>query len=169
MSTKSANVKTFIKDVGTANQLFVFAGYNPNANVSNAIETGINVWNYSDFSVRVGQNSVLAVVPFVKWVQSKPYRPWSSTEPNYGNYYAYNDQNGYVYLCISDNFNNRTDHSSITVSNIRPTHTAGIQQYEDGYSWKPLYKITPSIERFITANWLPVISFEFYDSTQQLN
>jgi hypothetical protein len=167
MSTKSVNVKNFVKDTGVKNQLFVFAGYNPNPLLSEANESAINLWNYSDFSVRVGQNSVLPVVPYVKWTQKKPYKPWSSTSPNSGNFYAYNDQNGYVYLCISDNASNRTDHAGDNVSNIRPTHTAGIQQYSDGYSWKPLYKITPSIERFVTATWLPVISFEIYDSSSQ--
>jgi hypothetical protein len=167
MSTKSQNVKTFVKDAGVKNQLFVFAGYNPNPISSDANETAINLWNYSDFSVRVGQNSVLPVVPYVKWSQKKPYKPWSSTQPNTGNFYAYNDQNGYVYLCISDNSDNRTDHSGQNVSNIRPTHIAGIQAYSDGYTWKPLYKITPSIERFVTASWLPVVSFELYDSGSQ--
>ena len=169
MSTKSIKVKNFVKETGTKNQLFVFAGYNPNANISNSNESAINLWNYSDFSVRVGQNSILPVVPYVKWARSKPYRPWSSTQPNTGNFYAYNDQNGFVYLCISDNDNNRTDHSGRTVSTVRPFHTSGIQKYSDGYTWKPLYKITPSIERFVTSSWLPVVSFELYDSTAQVN
>ena len=113
MSTKSVNVKNFVKDTGVKNQLFVFAGYNPNPLLSEANESAINLWNYSDFSVRVGQNSVLPVVPYVKWTQKKPYKPWSSTSPNSGNFYAYNDQNGYVYLCISDNASNRT-HTNLT-------------------------------------------------------
>lgn len=167
MSTKTTNSKKFVKDTGTTNQLFVFAGYNPNPIVSDANETAINLWNYSDFAVRVGQNSVLPVVPYNKWTEKKPYKPWYSTKPNTGNYYAYNDQNGYVYLCISDNANNRSDHSGLNVSNIRPSHTSGIQKYSDGYSWKPLYKITPSIERFVSTSWLPVVSFELFDNTAQ--
>lgn len=167
MSTKSQNVKNFVKETGVKNQLFVFAGYNPNPTVSDSTETSTNLWNYSDFSVRVGQNSVMPVIPYVKWVAKRPYRPWFATQPNTGNYYAYNDQNGYVYLCISDNINNRTDHSGQNVSNTRPTHTAGIQRYSDGYSWKPLYRITPSIERFVSSSWLPVVSFELFDSETQ--
>lgn len=167
MSTKTTNAKNFVKDAGTKNQLFVFAGYNPNPILSDANETSINLWNYSDFSVRVGQNSVLPVIPFIKWTEKKPFIPWFSTKPNSGNYYAYNDQNGYVYLCISDNADNRTDHSGNNVSNIRPSHTTGIQKYADGYTWKPLYKITSSIERFVTSSWLPVVSFDFFDSTEQ--
>lgn len=167
MSTKTQNVKNFIKDAGVNNQLFVFAGYNPNATVTDSNQSAIELWNYSDFSVRVGQNSVLPVVPYVKWSEKKPYKAWSSTQLNTANYYAYNDQNGYVYLCISDNDNNRTDLSGQNVSNIRPTHTSGIQRYEDGYSWKPLYRITPSIERFVTASWIPTLSFDIFDNSSQ--
>lgn len=167
MSTKTQNVKNFIKDAGVNNQLFVFAGYNPNATVTDSNQSAIELWNYSDFSVRVGQNSVLPVVPYVKWSEKKPYKAWSSTQLNTANYYAYNDQNGYVYLCISDNDSNRTDLSGQNVSNIRPTHTSGIQKYEDGYSWKPLYRITPSIERFVTASWIPALSFDIFDNSSQ--
>lgn len=169
MNNKSVKVKNFIKDVGTKNQLFVFAGYNPNPLISDTNESSINLWNYSDFSVRIGQNSVLPVVPYVKWIRSRPYNPWFSTKPNSGNFYAYNDQNGYVYLCISNNNQNRIDLSEVSVSTMRPNHTAGIQRYSDGYAWKPLYKITPSIERFVSSAWLPVLSFDLYDSTQQVN
>lgn len=167
MSSKSLNVKTFINDAGVHNQLFVFAGSNDSASLSNSTQTSTELWNYSDFSVRVGQNSLSAVIPYVKWVQSKPYKSWSSSEPNTGNFYAYNDQNGYVYLCISDNQNNRTDHSGNNVSTYRPVHTSGIQTYDDGYSWKPMYRITSSIERFVTSSWLPVISFDNFNNESQ--
>lgn len=169
MSTKSQNAKNFIKDAGVKNQLFVFAGYNPNPSLSDTNETSINVWNYSDFSVRVGQNSLMPVVPFIKWSSRKPYQPWYSTKPNNGNYYAYNDQNGYVYLCISNNADNRSDFGGVNPSTIRPTHTAGIQSYSDGYSWKPLYRITSSLERFVSTSWLPVISFDLFDNEPQKN
>ena len=167
MAIKSTTVKNFIKDTGTRNQLFVFVGSDVKNNVSNTNQSSLDLWKQSDFSVRVGQNSIFPVVPNIKWIQKRPYIPWSGTVENSGNYYVYNDQNNYVYLCISDNENNRTDLRGENVSNIRPTHTAGIQSYSDGYSWKPLYRITPSIERFITSKWIPVISFELYDSDNQ--
>ena len=167
MSTKSINVKNFVKDAGVKNQLFVFAGYNPNVSVSEANQSSIDLWNYSDFSVRIGKPNVMPVVPNVKWSQSKPYTPWSSVNPNSGNFYALNEQNGYVYLCVSDNLSNRTDHNGTVVSNVRPTHSAGIERYSDGFAWKPLYKITPSLEKFVSNSWLPVVSFEFFDASTQ--
>jgi len=167
MSTKSINVKNFVKDAGVKNQLFVFAGYNPNVAISETNQSSIDIWNYSDFSVRIGKPNIMPVVPNVKWNQSKPYTPWSSVTPNSGNFYALNEQNGYVYLCVSDNLANRTDHNGTMVSNIRPTHSAGIERYSDGFAWKPLYKITPSLEKFVSNSWLPVVSFEFFDSSTQ--
>jgi hypothetical protein len=166
MSIKSQNVKNFINETGVQKQLFVFVGSNVSNTTSDSNQTGIDVWNDSDFSLRIGQNSICAVVPNVKWVQSKAYNPWSSTTVNSGNFYVYNDQNGYVYLCISDNTQNKIT-ASKNVSNIRPTHTSGIQAYDDGYSWLPLYKITSSHERFITAQWIPVISFDVFDGSDQ--
>jgi len=164
MSIKSNNVKTFIKDAGTKNQLFVFAGSDSANTTSNSNQSTIDVWRQSDFSVRVGQNSLSPVVPNIKWTPMIPYKPWSAIRQNTENFYAYNNQNGYVYLCISDNSDNRSDLFGSFVSRVRPTHTTGIVRYSDGYSWKPLYKITPTIERFITSKWIPVVSFDTFDS-----
>jgi len=166
MSTKSQNVKNFINQTGVNKQLFVFVGSDTTNATSNSTQTAIDIWNHSDFALRIGQNSVVAVVPYVKWIAKRSYTPWSSNSTNIGNFYAYNDQNGYVYLCISDNANN-TVTTPKNISNIRPTHTAGIQSYSDGYSWLTLYKITPSHERFVTSKWIPVISFDTFDSSDQ--
>lgn len=169
MSIKSTTIKNFIKDIGTKKQLFVFVGSDNSQATSNSNQSALDVWKQSDFSIRVGQSSVYPVVPNIKWIQKRPYIPWSGTTENSGNYYVYNDQNQYIYLCISDNNLNRKDLIGENVSNIRPYHTSGIQTYSDGYSWKPLYRITPSIERFITSKWMPVISFELFDSENQKN
>ena len=167
MSIKSNNVKNFIKDTGTRNQLFAFVGSDTASTTSDSSQSGIDLWKQSDFSVRIGQNSLSAIVENVPWTKSRHYNPWSSVSASTGNFYAYNIQNGYVYLCISDNFKNRTDLSGSIVSTIRPTHTAGIQRYDDGYSWRPLYKITSSIERFVSTNWIPVVSFDLFDDETQ--
>jgi hypothetical protein len=166
MSIKSQNIKNFINQTGTDKQLFVFVGSDTNNTSSDSTQTEIDIWNNSDFALRVGQNSVSAVVPNHKWVEKRSYSPWISIRKNTGNFYAYNDQNGYVYLCISDNSKN-TITANKNISNIRPTHIAGIQSYADGYSWLPLYRITSSHERFVTATWIPVVSFDTFDSSDQ--
>lgn len=167
MSTKSNNVKKFINDTGIRKQLFVFAGSDTSDTLSDSTRSQIDVWNKSDFSLKIGKNSLMPVVSNVKWTQKNPYISWSSTKENTGNYYAYNNQNGYVYLCVSDNEDNRSDKSGYSVSNNRPTHTNGSVKYSDGYTWKVLYKITPSMERFVSAKWIPVISFDNFDYSSQ--
>ena len=167
MSTKSNNAKNFVKDVGTKKQLFVFIGSDTTDPTSESTKSQIDIWNRSDFSVRVGQNSVIPVVPNVKWIQNNVYYPWSSNTANVDNFYAYNNQSGYVYLCISDNIYNRSDRRGSSLSTVRPTHTTGVVTYSDGYTWKVLYKITSSIERFVSAKWIPVVSFDIFDSSSQ--
>ena len=167
MSTRSQNIKNFIKDIGTRNQLFVFAGIDDASTTSESAKTQIDIWRNSNFAVKVGQNSVIPIVPKIKWLEKKPYKPWTANSQNTGNYYVYNEENNYVYLCISDNEKNRKDYQGNNVSNIRPSHTTGTQTYSDGYSWKVLYKITPSLEKFVTSSWIPVISFDSFDSTPQ--
>ena len=98
MSIKSTTIKNYIKDVGTKNQLFVFVGSDTKSTTSNSNQASLDVWKQSDFSIKVGQNSIYPVVPNVKWIQKRPYIPWSGTTENTGNYYVYNDQNQYVYL-----------------------------------------------------------------------
>lgn len=166
MSTKSQNTKNFINQTGVQKQLFVFVGSDTTNSTSNSTQTAIDIWNHSDFALRVGQNSVSAVVPNYKWIAKRAYTPWSSENSNTGNFYAYNDQNGYVYVCISDNASNIVT-TYKNISNIRPTHISGIETYSDGYSWLCLYKITPSYERFITSKWIPVFSFDTFDATEQ--
>jgi hypothetical protein len=169
MSTKSNNTKTFIKDAGVKNQLFVFAGSDTSSTSSNSSQSSIDVWRQSDFSVRVGQNSLTPIVPNIRWVSSLVYTPWSALRENTGNFYIYNNQNGYVYLCISDNNDNRKDLFGNFVSKVRPSHTLGIQRYSDGYLWKALYKITPTMERFVTSKWIPTISFDLFEDDDLQN
>jgi hypothetical protein len=166
MSIKSQNVKKFITDTGTSKQLFVFVGADTKNTTSDSSQTEIDIWNDSDFSLRVGQNSLSAVVQNIKWVQKNAYVPWSATTQNVGNFYAYNEQNGYVYLCVSDNAKN-TINQNKNISNIRPSHITGIQSYSDGYSWLTLYRITASHERFISSQWIPVFSFDTFDASDQ--
>jgi len=163
MSTKTENVKTFINQTGKENQLFLFVGSNNTNSTTNAPITELETWKYSDFSIKIGKDNLVPVVKNVKWVQKRTYTPWSANVENYGNFYAYNESNGYVYLCLSDNRENRTDFIGKNVSNNIPSHVSGDVTYQDGFTWKALYKITPTIERFVTEQWIPVVSFDVFD------
>ena len=163
MSTKTQNVKNFINQIGKENQLFLFVGSSDTDSESNSPKTQIDLWKESDFSIKVGKDNIVGVVPNVKWARKRTYTPWSANRLNQGNYYAYNDTNGYVYLCISDNRENRIDLQGKNVSNNLPSHISGDVTYDDGYTWKALFKITPSMEKFVNEQWIPVVSFDNYE------
>lgn len=165
MSTKTENVKTFINQVGKENQLFLFVGNSTNTDASsNSAKATIDTWKESDFSIKLGKDNVIAVVPKIKWVRNRSYSPWDSYGQANSNNYIYNDNNGYVYLCISDDADNRADLSGNKGSYNIPSHISGDYTYDDGYTWKALYKITPSLEKFVTETWIPVISFDTYET-----
>lgn len=169
MSTKTENIKNFINQTGKDNQLFLFVGSDNIDSTSDSNSSQIETWKYSDFSLKIGKDNIIPVVPNVKWVKKRIYTPWKSNKTNAGNYYAYNDFNGYVYLCISDNKEHRDDYLGKNVSNNIPSHTAGDVSYEDGYTWKALYKITPNLERFVTEQWIPVVSFDLFEDIDKSN
>jgi len=172
MSNKTENIKNYINDIGDKNQLFLFVGNSVTSSSSNSSTINIDTWKDSDFSVKIGKDNIIGVVKNNKWTKKKAYTPWNSSIENIDNFYVYNENNGYVYLCISDNNENIISTDNQNISNNIPSHVSGDQTYEDGYTWKALYRITPSLERFVTDQWIPVISFDTFDhdeSNTELN
>lgn len=115
------------------------------------------------------KDNLVAAIPNVKWSKSKVYTSWDSSIANEGNYYVYNETNGYVYLCLSNNMDNRIDLEGKVASTNIPNHVSGDYTYTDGYTWKALYKITPNLEKFVSDKWIPVISFDIFDSIDKNN
>lgn len=165
MSMKSDKVQKYISEIGSKTQKYLLLGTSRTSSATdNSNTSSLNLWRDSQITYRIGKNDVVGVVPNVSWNSGTVYTPWSSANPNTGSFYVHNKINGIVYLCLSDNTKNRKDLRGQSSSTITPSHTVGIQRYEDGYEWLALYKITPSLSRFITSIWIPVISlndFEF--------
>ena len=162
MANKSNIVREYLNNIGLKNQVFFFFGKTSTTINDDTAEASIDVWKNSDLYYRVARKDSIGVIPNVTWSGGNLYKEWSSKVENTGNYYAWNKNNGIVYLCISNNANNRKDLSLTSVSTQIPNHSAGIQKYSDGYSWLPLYKITSDLTRFVSTNWIPVISFDDY-------
>lgn len=149
--------------VGSKDQTYILVG-NTKKSIQNdnTIQSDGTLWTDSELAYRVSRNDVVAVVTNYTWTKGNVYVPWSSEEINNLKFYAYNKTNGIVYLCISNNTLNRKDLIYSNVSNIAPSHDYGTQIYSDGYTWLALYKITPSLLRFVSTNWLPVVSLNDY-------
>lgn len=149
--------------VGSKDQTYILVGNTKKSVLSdNTIQSDGTLWTDSELAYRVSRNDVVAVVTNYTWAKGNIYVPWSSEEPNTSKFYAYNKTNGIVYLCLTNNTLNRKDLIYSNVSNIPPSHEYGTQVYADGYTWLALYKITPSLIRFVSTNWLPVVSLNDY-------
>jgi hypothetical protein len=74
----------------------------------------------------------------------------------------FNPINSIAYLCISDNVDNRSDRGirGKNPSTYIPSHATGLQTYEDGYSWYPLFVVDPSKLDIITSSKIPVMSID---------
>lgn len=162
MSNKSTTLKNYLKDIGTNNQVFFMFGNTPTSLESNTNEQAVDVWKNSSLSYRVARKDSIAVIPNVTWSSGNIYTSWSELSANTGSYYAWNRANGVVYLCISNNDLNRKDLEGTINSTEVPSHSFGLKKYPDGYTWLALYKITADLLRFVTTNWMPVISFDDY-------
>lgn len=164
MSIKSDKIQSYLKEIGSKKQRYLLLGTSSvSSSNDNSNNSSINLWKDSQITYRIGKNDVVGVVPNVTWRQSLVFTPWNSNNTNTGSFYAYNKTNGIVYLCLSDNVKNRKDFQGKNASTVIPIHTTGIVRYDDGYQWLALYKITPSLLRFVTNSWIPVISLNDFD------
>lgn len=169
MNSKVENIKNFINQAGKENQLFLFVGSSNKEGQSNSSATEIETWKETDFAVKLAKDNLVAVVPNVTWSKSRVYTTWDASVANEGNYYVYNETNGYVYLCLSNNPDNRIDLEGKVVSTFIPNHVSGDYTYGDGYTWKALYRITPNLEKFVSDDWIPIVSFDIFDAIDKNN
>jgi len=163
MVKKTKDIKTYLNSIGKTENLHLFIGATDNFVENNSNDSTIDLWKNSVFSKRISRNDVVGVIPNLKWISGNIYYPWSSISSSNDKFYTWNNQNGNVYLCISNNSFNRKDLSGNFTSTYIPNHAYGIQKYPDGYSWLPIYRITGDYLRFVKTNWIPIISFEDFN------
>jgi hypothetical protein len=167
---KSDLIKTYLGRVGTKDQLYMLLGNtNTTIQANDTNDATITMWKDSEIAYKISRNDTCAVVPNYTWSVSNVYIPWSSTNTNTSKYYVYNKTNGVVYLCLSNNLLNRKDLETKNASTSIPAHQYGVVRYEDGYEWLALYRITPSLLRFVGTNWLPVISIDDFFENDSLS
>lgn len=89
-----------------------------------------------------------------EWQYGKVYNAWAPDVTS--NYYVYNPSNRIVYICTDNTFNGRIDEEP-AISTIVPSHTAPvIQEYADGYSWIPYWKVDITQLEFLSTTDLPI-------------
>jgi len=138
-----------------------------NNDTTDSFKTG---WRDAHISYKVTKNDIIGVVPNNSWNSSSFYTAWTSNlSSSITNFYVYVPETGIVYLCISNNPYNDEALSGNYVSTHKPVHQYGIVKYDDGYSWLSLYKITPDLYKFVNSSWIPVISFDNLDLSNETN
>jgi hypothetical protein len=163
MAKKSKDIKNYLYNIGRTEQLHAFVGYTDEEVNKSTDNASLKLWQDMVFSKKISRGDVVGVIPNVTWTYGNVYIPWKSGIENTGAYYAWNRQNGNVYLCLQNNDINRDDLSGQFASTYIPNHAYGVQKYPDGYAWMPIYRITSEYLRFVKTNWIPVISFEDYE------
>ena len=144
VSFKNNNLENFFSTFSSPAKKDVYSFFlgGVNASTNDNTTAGNRVWGDISLLRNIGRDEVSPVVERINYRENLVYDPWLSTG-NAGDdrYYAYNEQNGFVYLCISSNSKNRSDLFRTSNSTKAPTHTIGYQSYDDGYTWLALYKI----------------------------
>jgi hypothetical protein len=163
-------VTDYINKIGREKYPYLLVGKTQSTEINtNSSRLFIDGWRDADLTYKVTRNDVSGVIENIQWARSKMFIPWDANlAQTQTNYYVYNSQNQYVYLCISNNDYNRSDLVG-QVSTVRPTHTTGIQKYSDGFSWLPVYKVTSSMQKFVSSNWIPIISLDNFEEPVQGN
>jgi len=159
VSFKNNNLENFFSSFSSPVKKDVYSFFlgGTNSTTTDNTVAGNRVWGDVSLLRNIGRDELSPVVERINYEQNKVYDPWLST----GNavddrYYVYNQQNGFVYLCISSEANNRSDLFRTNNSTKQPTHTIGYQTYDDGYTWLAMYKIDDTLARFLTDSLMPV-------------
>jgi hypothetical protein len=163
-------VSKYIKGYGINDIKYFILGDTDSTITSDTSDSFRLGWRDAYLSYKITKNDICGVVPNNQWNYSSFYNYWQSNlNTSITNFYVYVPETGIVYLCISNNSHNRSDLSGDFVSTVKPVHQYGIVRYSDGYMWLALYKITPDLYKFVNNNWIPVISFDNLDITNQTN
>jgi hypothetical protein len=158
-----SDAKNYVKSYGKDNIQYLLLGTTDSTLNSNSPKLFQSAWKDAHLSVKVTKNDVIGVVPNISWNRSSYYSYWRTNLDTSTNYYVYVPQTRLIYLCISNNPNNRIDEDGDYVSTITPTHSYGKRTYEDGYTWLPVFRVNSDIFKYLSNDWIPIVSFDFLD------
>jgi len=159
VSFKNSNLERFYSEFSNADKKDVYSFFIGGTSTSTENNTiaGKRIWGDVSLIRNIGRDEVHPVTERINYETGKVYDPFlASGNAADDQYYVYNNQNGFVYLCISSNAKNRKDLFRQSNSTKTPVHTEGYRTYSDGYTWLPLYKIDDKIARFVTESYIPV-------------
>lgn len=160
---KTKDIQSYISSIGKTEHLHVFVANSDSIAEDTSTDSSLDIWRDLIFSKKISKTDVIGIIPNQTWTSGNVYSAWKSNKQTNQSDYAWNRENGNVYLCLQNNQFNRLDREGQNASTYLPTHAYGIQTYPDGYSWLPIYRITGDLLRFVKTDWIPIISFENFD------
>ena len=104
-------------------------------------------------------DNIATVTRRVNWKKGAVFTPYNPENPENKNHYALvNNNNTYeVWLCLENGDGFETG----LISTIKPAGAYGkVLTFDDGYKWLKLYSITGKMTQFLSANFMPVPTFD---------
>ncbi|MDX8383201.1 MAG: hypothetical protein R8M45_03900 [Ghiorsea sp.] len=168
---RTENARNFIDSTNSASGNYYYLTYGRNTAWANElvpptpVDTGstqASVWSDMLGIQRIESPDVSLVVPRKDWAQGSMFVPFDINAPTryLSEFYCMNS-NMQVFTVETNAGNSLTSNEPLFsgISNIIDTL--------DGYTWRYLYTLSiPQIDKFYTANWMPVNYSESLDATQ---
>lgn len=119
-----------------------------------------------NFLYRIRESDINFTTNRNDWQRRSSIYPWKQNSDVNETNLVFNPENNIAYLCVSDNLTNRSDLSirGKNLSIFAPSHTVGVQNYDDGYSWYALFSVDPSNINLLSANSIPVPDINDYSN-----
>ena len=159
VSFKNSNLERFYSEFSNPDKKDVYSFFigGTSTSTENNTISGKRIWGDVSLIRNIGRDEVSPVIERINYETGKIYDPFlASGNATDDQYYVYNNQNGFVYLCTSSNAKNRKDLFRQSNSTKTPTHTSGYARLDDGYEFLALYKIDNTLLKFVTESYIPV-------------
>ena len=159
VSFKNSNLERFYSEFSNPDKKDVYSFFigGTSTSTENNTISGKRIWGDVSLIRNIGRDEVSPVIERINYETGKVYDPFlASGNATDDQYYVYNNQNGFVYLCTSSNAKNRKDLFRQSNSTKTPTHTSGYARLDDGYEFLALYKIDNTMAKFVTESYIPV-------------
>lgn len=148
------------------NSLYLVMGrqlpWQPNSNTESTLdpedgnEYFIECFRNGIYARKLSLENACLVVSRIDWTQNTTYNTYESNT----NFYVLNSKDQ-VFKCLDNNSNA----NSVIEPEISLTTTTLEEPFfetSDGYKWKYLYTVYPSLKlKFLTSNWMPVFANDF--------
>ncbi len=156
------NAKVFLNDFGDTNNTYfitignsVTSGTQFLAPTQDTVEADQNTWDNMFFATQLYREDLSLMIPQYTWIANTRYEAFNKSKNQYDlkeKFYAYNETNKRVYLCMDSP-------SNVNVLSTDPPtgNSLQLETTADGYTWKFLYELREEeLEKFNYPGYIPI-------------